>query len=1036
MHRLLLRQIRKAFASPAEIPESVDPLLALVDRAYSQYDDDLDMLHRSLELSSGELVRRNAEMRAVFQAFPDTFLWVDEEGTVLDCRGGSDDVVTLVPGLVRGCRIWELPITCGQEKCAEIFAEFRSDREVRHVEYTVDLDGRELHYEARLLHLVEDVTLVILRNITARKRAELRLEDSRQQLQDIIEFLPDATLAVDADGRVIAWNKAIEIMTGVSKSDMIGKDDHEYALPFYGERRPGLIARVTRDFAGNEADYDTLEQHGETVVGETFVPMLHGGRGAYVRATASPLYDRQGRRSGAIESIRDTTLRRRSERLTTALYRISSEASANSDLDSLFHTIHAVLREFINAPNFFIALVDREHDRLVFPFFSDERDTALSIENISSPDMRSPTLSILRTGKPLHLTGEEIRNRLDSGEMRLFGSMPTDWLGVPLTIREESIGVMAVQRYEELLPFSAEDELFMGMVADNVALAIQRKQAEEALVASEEKYRSIFENASEGIFQSSLDGRMLNANPSFARIFGYSSVEKLLRDVNIRDLYALPENRDRLLQRLRGGETIVAHEGQARRRDGSMIWVSLNIRLVRDDKGEPLYLEGTFEDITARKEYEEQLTHQALHDALTGLPNRTLFIERLDRAIKRSERTESAYSVLLVDLDRFKRVNDSLGHVAGDRLLIEVGRRLGDCVRSMDTVARLGGDEFAIILEEFQTSQEAIQITRRIQEELRKPFLVGGGEVVLSASIGLVLRTEGYEQPEDVLRDADISMYRAKDLGKNRYKIFDKTMHMRAVKAVQMENELRRAIPEREFFVMYQPIHDIQGGLYGFEALVRWNHPERGIIPPNDFIPVAEESGLIIELGIWVLETACDVLARWNRRKTERRLSLSVNLSRRQLSQPKLVHNVAQILRDSMLDPQLLTLEVTETAIMDNPEQALQRLNMLKELGLRLSVDDFGTGYSSLAYLQRFPVDILKVDRAFVDHMAEDQESQEIVRAIIALGHSLRLNLVAEGVETVPQFELLKAMQCDFVQGYLFNKPLSCEDVEKLLDGL
>lgn len=1036
MHRLLLRQISKAFSSPAEISSTLDPLFALVDQAYCQYDDDLEMLHRSLELSSEELVQRNSEMRAMFQAFPDTFLWLDAEGTVLDCKGGSDDVVNLLPTAVRGCKIWELPITCGAEKCAKIFAEFRSDKNVHHEEYTVTLGGQDLHYEARLMHLIGNTTLVILRNITSRKHAEQIAENTRQQLQDIIEFLPDATFVLDNQGRIIAWNKAIETMTGVSKTEVIGKGNYEYALPFYGERRPGLVDIVNRPDDAYAALYHEVERKGETLISEVFVPMLHSGHGAFVRATASPLYDSHGMINGAIESIRDITARKRNERLTSALYHISNAASSHHNLEALYKTIYDVIQEFIGAPNFFIALADWVNDKLTFPFFSDEQDDILDIEHISALDIVSPVLHVLRNGKPLHLSRSELQQKIADNELVLFGSMPADWLGVPLTLRGQTIGIMAVQRYGDAPLFNAEDELLISMVADNVAMAIQRKQDEEALISSEEKYRSIFENATEGMFQTALDGKLLNANPSFAKIFGYDDLKELINTVRISDLYAVPESRDRLLHVLLNNELIVDHEAQFRRKDGKLIWVSLNVRLVRDAKGEPAFLEGSFDDITARKDYEHQLTHQALHDALTGLPNRPLFMERLDRAIQRNQRVGTTYAVLLVDMDRFKRVNDSLGHIAGDRLLIEVGQRLTACVRSMDTVARLGGDEFAIILEDFQTAQEAIQITRRILEELHLPILIEENEVVLSASIGIVLRTEDYTQPEDILRDADISMYHAKDLGRNRFKVFDKGLHMRAIKAVEIENELRRAIPGNEFFVVFQPIHTIDGKLYGFEALVRWNHPERGVISPVEFIPVAEDTGLIVELGIWVLETACETVARWNRRKKGRRLSISVNLSRRQLSQPRLVHNVAKVLRSSLLEPQLLTLEVTETAIMDNPEQALQRLNMLKDLGLRLSVDDFGTGYSSLAYLQRFPVDILKVDRAFVEHMAEDQESLEIVRAVIALGHSLRLVVVAEGVETTSQYDLLKTLGCDFIQGFLFNKPLTIDAVESLLGEL
>ena len=430
------------------------------------------------------------------------------------------------------------------------------------------------------------------------------------------------------------------------------------------------------------------------------------------------------------------------------------------------------------------------------------------------------------------------------------------------------------------------------------------------------------------------------------------------------------------------------------------------------------------------RELEESREHfraAALHDALTGLPNRTLLMNHLRLAVEHSKRRpEYRFAALYLDLDRFKVINDSLGHIAGDQLLVELARRLEECIRSTDTVARLGGDEFAILLSDIEDYGDATRVAERIHESLGRPFHLGGHEVYTSASIGITLSATGYNEPEAILRDADTVMYRAKANGKARHELFDEAMHARAVALLRTETDLRRGVERDEFRVVYQPILSLTTGeVEGFEALARWQHPERGVVSPSEFIPVAEETGLIVELGRRVLREACRQLSEWQARGLVGPAQhVSVNISGKQFARAELAASVAEALTDSGLDPRCLRLEITESVVMANAESACATLGRLRTLGLGVSIDDFGTGYSSLSYLHRFPVDTLKVDRSFIGRMGEGDENGELVRAIVTLARNLDMRVVAEGVETARQRDLLRGLGCEYAQGYYFSRPL------------
>ncbi len=558
-----------------------------------------------------------------------------------------------------------------------------------------------------------------------------------------------------------------------------------------------------------------------------------------------------------------------------------------------------------------------------------------------------------------------------------------------------------------------------------------------ATLESQELFRRAFDYAAVGMGMVSTEGRWLRVNRAMCEILGYPPEELLATDfqhvTHPEDLGSVLSN---VKQLLRGEISTCQLEKRYVHKRGHSIWVLWSVARVSDSETGAVHLIFQVQDNTDRKRAEERLLHDAFHDALTGLPNRALFTDHLQLTIARTQRHPGhLYAVLFLDLDRFKIINDSLGHMIGDQLLVGIARRLEICLRQGDTVARVGGDEFTILLEDVKDEIEPINIAERIQKELTAPFMLGGREVFTTASIGIAPSSTGYDKPEDILRDADTAMYRAKSLGKARHEVFDKAMHAVAMNLLQLETDMRRALERKEFFIQYQPIVSLDTfNLRGFEALVRWQHPERGFISPMDFIPVAEDTGQIIPIGGWVLKEACAQMCAWQKRfVTEQPLFISVNLSSRQFTQPDLIEQVRRTLEETQLSPRSLKLEITESAVMEDIEQATEMLRQLRALGVQLSIDDFGTGYSSLSYLHRFPIDTLKIDRSFIIQMVDNNENIEIVRTIVMLAQTLGMDVVAEGVETKEQLALLRRLGCENGQGYFFSKPQGIAGAEKVI---
>ncbi len=586
---------------------------------------------------------------------------------------------------------------------------------------------------------------------------------------------------------------------------------------------------------------------------------------------------------------------------------------------------------------------------------------------------------------------------------------------------------------------------------------LQIQRIRRQLAERDQLFKLITENAADMIAVVDTKGHRLYNSPSYQKVLGYSAEE--LKSSSLDQVH--PDDRQRVMEaaekaRATGrGERL---EYRIQHKDGSWRTMESTASVVRDVHGKTTHLVIVNRDISERKRAEEMLAHNSFHDPLTGLPNRALFLDRLQHAIVLAKRHANyKFAVLFLDVDEFKVLNDSLGHSAGDELLIGIGRRLTTSLRSMDmisrprgpgrpdlsavdnTVARLGGDEFTILVDDIRDPADAVRVAGRVQERWTTPFVVNGREIVITPSIGIALSTPSYKASEEMLRDAEIAMYRAKQGGKARSELFDPAMHAAAVKRLSLETEIRKALELKEFVVYYQPIVSLQSGkIKGFEALSRWQRPDR-LVMPVEFIAVADETGLILPMNRLLMQEAFAQVRAWNKEfPLEEPLSISVNITSKQFAQPEVAAEIALLLKQADLSPACLQLEITETITMGDADRAAQVLSDLKAIGASISIDDFGTGYSSLSRLQGFPVDCLKIDRAFISKMDSDPESREIVRIIIMLAHNLGLKVVAEGTETAEHIAHLKELGCEMAQGYFYSKPVSAQAIAELLvqDGV
>ncbi|OPY70039.1 MAG: Cyclic di-GMP phosphodiesterase Gmr [Syntrophorhabdaceae bacterium PtaU1.Bin034] len=694
-------------------------------------------------------------------------------------------------------------------------------------------------------------------------------------------------------------------------------------------------------------------------------------------------------------------------------HRVRYMLRASKSMEALQRS-EAKNRALLNAVPDLMLRVGRVGELLEFKEAKREPIFALKEEDIGRPISRVLPVEMARE------MADSVRKVLKTGDIHVF--------------EHQFVGNGTTRMYESRIGPSGADEA-LAIVRD----ITERKEAEKALRDSEERYALASQGANDGLWDWNLKTNEIHFSSRWKAMLGYgdneigNTTEDWLSRIHPDDLDRVKVE---LNAHLNGASPHFESEYRLLHRDGAYRWMLSRGLAVRDSEGMLYRMAGSQTDITERKGLSEQLLHDAFYDSLTKLPNRALFMDRLGHAVARGKRLKDhKCAVLFMDLDRFKLINDSLGHMLGDALLVQTADRIRRLIRPGDTLARLGGDEFVILFEDIKEAACTTLVAGRIQGLFRTPFVLDGHEVFTTVSIGIAVSSGEYERPEELLRDADIAMYRAKAEERGSCVMFDHSMHESTIELLELENDMRRALERCEFRVFYQPIVDLETGrLVSLEALIRWVHPKRGLVPPGSFIPMAEENGLIVPIGEWVLREVCRQVKRWHDGGADVRVA--VNLSARQLKDKNLPAVVAKILRETGVSPTTIDLEITESAVINNWELVGATLSELRSLGVRLCLDDFGTGYSSLSYLHRLPVSELKIDRSFLEKMAFSTEHSGIVQTILELARRLKMDVVAEGIETEGQLAQLKQMQCGLGQGYLLARPLDAETVAPLVHGL
>ncbi len=835
-----------------------------------------------------------------------------------------------------------------------------------------------LEVDVRPVHDDTDGDLLVtsFRDITERKEAA----DHMRALSAIVESSSDAIFRQSLGGIIESWNPGAERVYGYTAAEMIGAH-HATLVP---EDRLVEAERLLFAARNGTSNNNVLT-----------VRRRNDGGHVNVVVTTSPLLDAAGTVIGVSEIVgdvtelvemRDTLVQ--SEEWFRSLVQRSSDVAFVLDAEGVITYASPAAERFGYAPEELVGVSSRD---LIHP-----------------DDVERHRDNVFETVAQVGTATVEWRFRKADGSYGWVEEVLTDLHDVPAV---------------------------SGWVA-NVRDITDRRHAEDERIEAEERYRQGFERSAFGLAVLDLKQTFTSVNPALADMLGHSATRLIgRRPLEFLHPFESESARSGVARLLSGDVPFYKREHRMVRADGSIVSVLIDMTLVRSADDNPSYYFVQVRDITDRKRAEEALAHQALHDDLTHLPNRMLLVDRLGHSLARADRTGSHVAVLFLDLDRFKLVNDGLGHVVGDQLLIEVARRLTRSIRASDTVARFGGDEFVIVREDVADVTEAVEFAERIVSVLHEPIPLSGREMYATTSVGIALGSPG-ASAEQLLRDADAAMYRAKDLGRARIELFSHELQQQVAARLDLETALRQAIERDELELLYQPIVRLADGrVVGAEALLRWHRAGHGVILPTEFIPIAEETGMIVPIGTWALEHALSEVRSLTLARSEWPL-LAVNLSALQLRLPASLEMVRDAIRSSGVDPSMLSLEITESALMQDIETSARAMHALRELGVRLAVDDFGTGYSSLAYLKQLPVDSLKIDRSFIDGLPGDQHDRSITEAIITLGNSLGLTIVAEGVETVEQWIALDEIGCTVGQGFLWSPPIPASAFAPLLTGL
>ncbi|HUP95214.1 MAG TPA: EAL domain-containing protein [Burkholderiales bacterium] len=883
-------------------------------------------------------------------------------------------------------------------------------------------------------------SISVVEDITERKQAEEAVTSERTLLRTIVDALPHFIYVKDHTGRITLANKAWLEGRGLTNAQVFGKTAFDIFPAAIAQQMEAQDRRVLE--SGTPLDVE------QQVIAPAHERKAKGER--WASTVKVPLHDTNGTIIGLVGISRDITARRRMEReraMEHVVARVLSESrNVEETMLELLRTICDAMGWAYGARWMWSAESGKLHRCEWWCEFEPEFE-AVDREywlELGTQEAGGLVRTAWFDQRPTWLTDiaslEGFRRKLSCEK---FGFRSA--YAFPIVADEERLGVMEFFGRTVREPDDALLEV-SGALASQIGQFIKRKQAEESLQENEQQLRAMFENADVGIAVTALDLRYLRVNDKYCNIVGYTREELLemrVSDVNLEEnIGSMIELRDRMV---RGELPSATTEKEQRRKDGSLVWVSLATSLVRASDGAPRYFIAVIQDISearhaaaALKESEEQFRQLAHYDILTQLPNRALFYDRLAHGLAQAKRNKLTLAVMFIDVDRFKNVNDTFGHAAGDLLLKQVADRLSGCVRGEDTVGRLSGDEFAIVLSRLTAPQDAVTVAQKIVDLLNRPFQLEGAELFVTASIGITLYPNDSTEREDLIRNADVAMYRAKSRGRNNFQFYTPEMNTRTREMLNMEGELRRALEREEFVLHYQPKVSLASGkVTGVEALLRWHHPERGLVSPGEFMPLLEETGLVVPVGDWVLREVCRQLNEWQHAGV-RRVPIAINLSARQFLAPGLADTFRDTLEQSGVSAELVEVEITESSIMTDPAEATRTLQYLDSLGLKIAIDDFGTGYSSLGYLKRFPLCALKVDQSFVRDITTDADDAAITQAVISMAHSLGLKVIAEGVETQAQLEFLAKYGCDEIQGYLFSRPVPntayAEIIEKSLE--